>query len=428
MKYKAVLDNTYSLCTYLALPGILGHLLFRGIKNPEYHRRNSERMGYVPFAPLTDSIWIHAVSVGEVQSAHPLAQKILKESICMDMLVTTTTPTGSKQMQNSFPQSVFHSYLPYDIPFFVKRFLPSINPKLAIFMETEIWPNIFKLCSHNSIPLVIANARLSPSSLQGYKKIKFFIKPVLNYCQKILAQSDKDAERFLSLGAAEHKVITTGNMKYDIELSEKKIHKGRELKAKLHSKTAIWIAASTHNTEEDLLLDVHAKLLQEEPNALLIIVPRHPERFETAANLCCKYGLKFQRHSAREEINPDIQVYLGDTMGDLSTYYAAADIAFVGGSLAEIGGHNMLEPAALGLPIFTGPHLFNFQEISKKLQENRAITVINSSPELLNNLCSILNSPENIQTMGERAKQVVLENQGAVEKSFNQLIELIYPT
>ena len=425
MKYTSILDKTYNLFTYLALPGIMGHLLIKSIKNSEYHKRYPERFGHVSFGPLSDSIWIHGVSVGEVQSAHPLAKKILEQNICRDMVVTSTTPTGSEQVQNTFPKSIYHSYLPYDLPFFVNRFFPSVNPKLVMFMETEIWPNIFKYCHNSSIPLVIANARISPDSFKRYQKIKFFISPVLNYCQKILAQSEKDAERFLSLGVSPRKIITTGNIKFDIELSENKIEKGRKLREKFAPKGPIWVAASTHNGEEEQLLDVHAKLLEKEPEALLIIVPRHPERFETVADLCSKKGYQFQRHSKRKGVDPDIKVYLGDTMGDLPTYYAASDIAFVGGSLAEIGGHNMLEPSALGLPVFTGPHLFNFQEIANMLQENQALSIVNSSEELFQNLYSLLQHPANIKTISEKAKQVVHDNKGAVEKTLKQITELL---
>jgi len=291
-------------------------------------------------------------------------------------------------------------------------------------MENESWPNLFWQCHAHQIPVVLANARISPSSFKTYQRIRRLMQSLLRDVT-VLAKSREDANRFLHLGANPDLTKVCGNLKHDLSLDQGLVEQGRELRSRLKGHSFVWVGASTREGEEEQLLRAHALILKKHPDALLILVPRHPERFSEAGKICRK--MDFSLHRRTESLVPADKpsVYLGDTMGELPLYYAAADLAFVGGSLAEIGGHNMLEPAALGLPVFTGPHLFNFREIADKMQENQALSVVNSHQELLKNLKYLFSNPETMQKMGERAKQVVEENKGAVENSLSHIIDLL---
>lgn len=410
----------YNCLMASALPFVVTRHLFKGRSSPAYCHRFSERFGRPPFSDLSRSLWLHAVSVGESQAAVPLIQALIRTSPGSDLLVTTTTPTGSDLVTNRFGERVRHCYFPYDHSAFMRAFLKRADPRLAMFMETEIWPSCLQICRQRNIPAMLINARLSPHSYRGYRRIRFFIKPLVQSFRAILAQSRADAERFLDLGADPGAVFTTGNLKYEQRIPDTVRHGGRELRAALGAERPVWIAASTHEGEEELVLQAHAEIRRALPEALLMLVPRHPERFQAVAELCRKKGFA---HSRRSEGSPARQadVYLGDTMGELLLLYAAADAAFVGGSLVPTGGHNMLEPAAIGLPVLTGPHIENFSEIGGLLSANGALEQVSDSAALARGILALLRHPNQGRAQGRRGEATVAANTGALAATLEHI-------
>lgn len=393
-------------------------LLFLGFKNKEYHTSILPRFGFLKHqAQKTKLFWIHAVSVGEVQAASPLIKHMLEQHPEKTLLITTTTPTGKAHLQRLFGEQVIHQYVPYDIPLAINAFIRSYKPEKLIVMETEIWPNLYHLVAKSGADVYLINARLSEKSYKGYAKFKSLIKNSLNQCEKISAQFDADAKRFMQLGVDENKIVVTGNIKNDISVSDKELNQAQALKQNWQNKKLVWIAASTHDGEETEVLNVHKDLLEQQPDALLILVPRHPERSAKIAQLIGKFNLDFSLSSnlATKEFVSTTQVLIVDELGVLMTYFATVDIAFVGGSLIPHGGHNLLEPACLGLPIMSGPNLRNFQQISELLLKNESLILVNNSAEMFNQLKNYLASKEKFLSMGARAKQSYLENRGSIE-------------
>ncbi len=405
----------YSMLSYVAIPFALGRVVIKGIKNPDYLKRIPERLGINPLPLLESSIWLHAVSVGEVQAAMPILKQLQLLYPSLPLVVTTTTPTGSALLQKSI-KNIFHCYLPYDISPAISGFIKKINPCAVLIMETEIWPNLFEKVGQKNIPLFIINARLSPSSVKNYKKIKGIISKVLSNCTYILAQNSKERDHFLEIGTPEEKVITTGNIKFDMSPPVDKIKEGKKIKNAFLSDNIIWIGASTHEGEEEALLNIYKKLLKEYPRLKLVLVPRHPERFSTVASLVKKRGFILHRRSDALIPKGDFEVYLGDSMGELFLYYAMSDMAFVGGSLTPVGGHNILEPASLGLPIITGPHLHNFKEITSDYQKEGALLIAKDKPHLESHIRTLLESPAKGALMGKKAKDIFEKNKGATDK------------
>jgi len=416
----------YRMLSYGALPFALLRVLYKGIKLPEYRNRISERLGNVSFDKLSDAIWIHAVSVGEAQAAIPLLMALKKRFSHLPCVVTTTTPTGSELIKKNLKQGMYHSYLPYDIPFAVKKFIKHIQPKCLIVMETEIWPNLFsELCKKN-IPIVIVNGRLSPSSFRGYLKIKGFISKVLSKCTKILVQNENYAKKFIQLGAERQKVIITGNIKFDIPIPEDKVEAGKKIKKEIFKRKKVWIGASTHEGEEKDLLKIHLSLLKKYEDLKLILVPRHPERFLEVYNLCKSFGFKVHKRSTSlYPKSEDFNIYLGDSMGEMMMYYAMSDVAFVGGSLVEVGGHNLLEPASLALPIVTGPNIFNFEEIAELLKKRNGLLIGKDLKEVEEYIAELLFNEEYRVSIGRAAKEVANKNQGALEKTLSILMPIL---
>lgn len=416
MNTARLLHTSYNTLISGLSPLIFTRLLLRGLKSSGYRHRWSERLGHPPFQCKKGGIWLHAVSVGEFQAAVPLLKELMERFPDREILVTTTTPTGSQQVQDQLGSHARHCYAPYDFPFAVPRFLDAVQPALAVIMETEIWPNIFRECSRREIPLFLANARISPSSFGRYQYIRGFLGELLRDVT-VLAQSQADKDRFLALGAPEKQTKVCGNIKFDIQLPKKSVDRGLQLGQQLRSeKNLVWIGASTHQGEEEHLLRAHAALKQRIPNAVLLLVPRHPERFEHVAGLCRKHGFSLYRRSQGLYPDNSCSVYLGDSMGELPLYYAASDIAFVGGSLVATGGHNLLEPAAIKRPIITGPHLFNFSQISSLLLERDGLLQVNDAQDLDETLCKLALDPNLQFQMVSRARKVVDENQGATQK------------
>ncbi|MGD9108188.1 MAG: lipid IV(A) 3-deoxy-D-manno-octulosonic acid transferase [Gammaproteobacteria bacterium] len=421
-----MLRYIYNILLYLAVPFILIRLLWRSIKSSGYRKRWNERFGFFTIPKkFQHGIVIHAASVGETIAAIPLIRQLQKDYPNCPITVTTMTVTGSQQVKKSLKDSVFHVYVPYDLPDAVKRFFNKTKPKMLIIMETELWPNFLHYARARQIPILLANARLSKKSAKGYAKIKNFTTNMLKNINNIAAQAPLDANRFIQLGAPQEHVITTGSIKFDIDLAPSIKEAGEILRQQLGANRPVWITASTHEGEEEIILNAFKKIKHQLPDCLLIIVPRHPERFAQVHTLCKKQNYNTVLRSSNEPCTTKTDIFLGDTMGELMQFYAASDIAFVGGSLAPIGGHNFLEPAILGLPIISGPHVFNFAEIARMLQEKHALVLIENSTELAAQVIKFFNDPKLRQQFGENAKVVVDANRGAVIKHMQLIQKLL---
>ncbi len=408
----------YSFLFYLLLPFMFLRLLWRSRRTPEYRRRWGERLGFCPYF-LNNAIWIHAVSVGETIAAVPLIKEIKARYPNSPILITNMTPTGAARVKAAFGDKVFQAYVPYDAPDCIARFLKRVNPKILIVMETELWPNLFAACKKRNIPLIIMNARLSAKSANGYQSIAPLTRELLQSVTVLASQGYADAERFIQLGMSEEKVKVTGNLKFDLELPQDLATKSEILKNQIGKDRQVWIAASTHPTEEEIALVAHKKIREKHPNALLILVPRHPDRFDSVAQLIKQNGFNIARRSLSEPCVSEIDVYLGDTMGELLLLYSVCDVAFVAGSFAKIGGHNMLEPAAMGIPILTGPQLFNFAEISNMLLSARGMLKVQNVDELAEEVTKFLVDKNYCDFIGKNALSVVDANRGALKKQMD---------
>lgn len=404
----------YTILLYLALPYIFIRLGWRSLRQPDYRQRLAERLGFYPFK-LERCIWVHAVSVGEALAAIPLIKSLKARHPDLPLLVTTMTPTGAARLKATLGHDIKLAYLPYDWPDAMQRFLNTMNPVIAIIMETEMWPNLLFACRKRNIPVCLVNARLSARSAKGYHRIAKLTREMLQQIDVIAAHGHMDAERFIQLGAPAERVIVTGNIKFDLEWPAQLIGDSLKWRDNIGKDRFVWMAASTHEGEEDIILAAHAALREEYPNALLILAPRHPDRFETLATQCAN-TFQVTRRSLAQDCTKDTAIYLADTMGELLFFYNAVDVAFVGGSLIQRGGHNILEPCALGKPVLTGPHLFNFTEISELFLAAQALTVITNVDSLTTALHYFLQYPLERKTMGERAKEVVDANRGALQK------------
>ncbi len=419
----------YSAVFTCLLPYVFLRLWVRSLRFKGYRRRWSERLGHIPLPPLEDVLWVHAVSVGEAVSAIPLIHRIRAAYPNTPILMTTTTPTGSERVQAAFKdmlgKQIFHCYLPYDLPWTLKPFFQRIKPKLLVLMETELWPNLLQACHQRHLPVLIANARLSPISARRYRWLGYFMRQMVRPICGVAAQSTIDAKRFQHLGIKPENIWETGNIKFDLQLPNYLQEAGLELRQELGSSRLIWIAASTHEGEEALVMNVYQALKQRFPQLLLFLVPRHPDRFNKVANLCVERGFKVVRRSQKQPATSDMDIFLGDTMGEMPLFYAASDVAFVGGSFVPVGGHNLLEPAALGLPVLTGPQLFNFVAISDMLVSAKGATIVQDENALKDSLALLLENSQLRQSQGNLARTVVEENKGALDKLLN-LIDVIW--
>jgi 3-deoxy-D-manno-octulosonic-acid transferase len=401
----------YIVLLHLVTPLVLLRLWWKGRLQPEYRQRIAERFGFVPAAPV--AVWVHAVSVGESLAAMPLIEALIRRHGEGQVWVTTTTPTGSARVSAALGARVRHSYVPYDLPGAVARFLDRARPRQVVVMETELWPVLFRAIRRRGVPLFIANARLSPRSFRGYSRLRGAIAGVLGDCTGVAAQSEADAQRFRALGAP--RVSVMGNIKFDMSVPEALLRRGRDFRERLGAARPVWIAASTHEGEEQAALEAQRALLQELPEAALILVPRHPQRFDEVARLVERAGLRQARRSAGE---PDAatQVWLGDSMGEMPAYFAAADIAFVGGSLAPVGGHNVLEPAALGLPVLFGPHMHNFVAARELLLGHQAAQELAAAEALAPALRALFGDAPRRAAMGAAGRAAVEANRGALDR------------
>lgn len=410
-----ILRYLYSLLLYLLIPFVILRLLWRSRRAPAYRRRWAERFGFFAPLPVEGVVWVHAVSVGEVQAALPLIAWLRQER-GLPVLVTTTTPTGSERVRQHFDDQVFHVYAPYDLPDAVQRFLERVRPRMTIVMETEIWPNLFHQCHRAGIPLIIANARLSARSARSYCRVRSLTETTLRKVTALAAQAQADAERFVALGMDTKRIHVTGNIKFDVGLPADLHARAALLRNEWGEQRPVWVAASTHAGEEELVLSAFAMVRTRLPEALLVLVPRHPERFDKVAELCRRRGYAVARRSEQGSVDAEAAVFLGDTMGELPLFYAAADVAFVGGSMVPTGGHNVLEPAALGIPVMVGPHTFNFLEISQALIEHGGGERVSNEAELAAAVLRYLENGKLRDAAGCCGQELVGKNRGALAK------------
>ena len=417
----------YSAVLYCLTPLLVLRLYWLSVKTPASRERIPERFGWTTIhgnnSPL---LWVHAVSVGEVQATRPLIKAVRVHYPQFRILLTTTTPTGAETVKQLYQDTVTHRYMPYDLPGAVGRFCQRLHPDLFIAMETEIWPNLFHTCHKNDIPVIIANARLSAASLAGYKKLVLLARETLSKVTCIIAQSHTDADRFMELGVERDKIRVTGNLKFDVPESESFAKQAGELKKLLGtSARKVWLAASTHDREEQIILESHARILAQIPQCLLIIAPRHPERFNEVVRLARKAGFSVLKMTDKQAVTSNIQVFILDTLGDLPACYTQSDIAFIGGSLVAAGGHNPLEPASRSVPVLFGPHTSNFSDICRNLQDCGAAMVVKDAASLAQTVLAFLNDSDKCRSAGDAARTFVESNRGSVDAMLAELRPLL---
>lgn len=401
------------------LPWVFFRLWRKSRQNPDYAKRWKERLGKVDKTIPRGVVWWHCVSVGETLASIPLIKLFQQTYPDLPVLVTTMTPGGSLQVKTQLKDSVYHQYVPYDLPGIMPGFINRIQPKLCVLMETEIWPNMIYYCHQKNIPILLANARLSEKSAKKYARFKKFTQQILPYINIIAAQNSQDGERFVQLGYPRTQLRVTGNIKFDMAISAELIQKAKNLRESIGVSRPIWIAASTHPGEEEIILEAAKKI----PKALLILAPRHPDRRSEVLELCQKANLKTCVRSKNElPEQEETKIFLIDTLGELVLFYAVADMAFVGGSLIPKGGHNLLEPAALGIPVLSGESLFNFAEIEQLLDKANALIKVKNAEELATQINHLFSHPEQRQKMGLAGKTVINQNKGATAKHL-ELIE-----
>lgn len=420
----------YSFLLYLAVPAVLIKLVLRARKSPAYAHRWCERFGFIKKLPNDKPIiWIHSVSVGETIASAPMVHALMNQYRNHHFLITTMTPTGSERVKKIYGDRVSHVYCPYDLPDVQSRFLNRTHIKMALIMETELWPNTIAACKARNIPVVIINARLSEKSARGYAKLGSLTRNMMQNIHRVACQTENDGERFKQLGLPAERLTVTGSVKFDLSVDDE-IHKSAALlkstwESGLGRTTKILIAASTHDGEDKPILDAFRKIQEQLTDTLLLIVPRHPERFDRVFELSESLGFNTIRHSQATETSRDTEVIIGDTMGELMKLYATSDIAFVGGSLIENGGHNMLEPAALGIPVLSGPSIYNFMDISQQLEDAGGMKTIQNSDQLAEVVSDLLTDDAARKKMGSQAQTFVEGNKGSLQKLLKQVSETI---
>lgn len=409
----------------IAIPFILLRLIWRSRKLPAYRHRWKERFAWFQSPNKPDGIWIHAVSFGESMIAILLIKQL--QILYPEKLITVTnmTPTGSEKIRATFGDRVFNMYVPYDLPGIMRRFICKVQPQLAIIIETELWPNMLFALKKAGIKTLLANGRLSERSAARYKRIQALTKKMLQCFTKVLVQTKEEAERYIALGCPEEKIVITGNIKFDTSIPES-IHAAAEvLKKQLGEERDIFIAASTHEGEEHLILKAFEHIRRDIPDLLLVLVPRHPDRFNKVEKLCRDQSWSVIRRSTHESCTPETDIFLGDTMGELLLFYAVSDVVFVGGSFIPTGGHNVLEPAMFAKAIIVGPHMENFLKINFMLKEAQGICQVTDVEELSKKIIELLQLPEMRRAMGVNAEKVVSENKGALKKHLHVISELV---
>ena len=414
----------WSVTSYLLLPYVLVSLAWRALRYPAYWYRWPERFGFVRKLEGQRVIWVHAVSVGEVRSAAALIDALAERYPRHRLLVTTMTPTGSEQVQELFGRRVMHTYVPYDFPGAVNRFLDRTAPELAVIAETEFWPNLFRACKRRGIPLCLVNVRLSQASFRGYTWVGRTTRAMFADADLICAQTRLDAQRLRNLGVGDRKIEVTGNLKFDVELPRDLRSEGERLRVRWGRDRPVWIAASTHPGEERRILDAFAILRSTYPTTLLVLVPRHPERFASVVRLCRRRGYRVARRSVDGGVLPTgVNVLVGDTMGELQRLYAGADISFIGGSLVPKGGQNPLEACAVSVPVIFGQHMFHFEEISAMALERGAARQVHDVRALADAVSLYYEQPDLRRAAGRAAHSLIEDNRGALAATLELMTE-----
>lgn len=421
-----ILRAIYTIVLYLLLPITVYHLVWRGFRHNAYFHRWAERYCLYPHAARTNGVlWIHAVSLGEVNAAAPLIDALRKRRPDLRLLITTITPTGSARVRDLWGHQVEHVYLPYDLPGATRRFFAHYRPVLGLIMETEIWPNLLFTAREQNVPLHILNARLSARSLRGYRVLAPLVSRALRTVRSVAAQSQEDAERFVRLGALPAQVNALGNLKFDVQAAAEGSLFRDAFRARA-GRRPVWIVASTHEEEEGPVFSMFRAVREQVPDLLMVWAPRHPERFRPVSISAGNLGLRWSARSVATWPGPDDDLFLLDTLGELAKFFAVADVAFIGGSLQPIGGHNLLEPAAAGVPIVTGPNLHNFADIAKRLREAGALIIAPNAEEVAAATITLLRDPEQAAQMRAGGLELIERGRGALQR-YLQLVEADLP-
>ncbi|KTF17068.1 lipid IV(A) 3-deoxy-D-manno-octulosonic acid transferase [Pseudoalteromonas sp. 10-33] len=420
----------YSFALILISPLIVFYLyVLRGKKNKGYRAHFKERFGFVSKSLFTSKgkpLVVHCASVGEVLAAAPLIKALQKQHPQLNILITCNTPTGREQIINQFKNTVACSYLPMDFAFSTARFLKRINPQALCILETELWPNLMAISHKKNIPVLVLNARLSEKSQQGYKKVAGLTHIIMRSISVLASHNENDAKRFIELGLPSAKSHVTGSIKFDITPTDEQLTKVANLKAVYKTQERfVWVAGSTHPLEHEMILNAHQQLLKKYPNALLVIAPRHPEQFDKVADTLAQSPLSFSLRSNNNYQNE--HVLLADTLGELQCLYGAGNVSYVGGSLIRRGGHNPLESAAFSVGVITGPHTYNFDHIYPELIKLKGAVVVENTDELATQLINLSQNTKACQTLGNKAQQCVLKNQGAIKKTLTIINQYLEP-
>ena len=412
----------YRCLAVFLLPVALIRLIWKSRKYPDARARWRERLGYFHTQFSAQKyIWIHAVSVGESTAAEPLIDELSRHFPERKILLTTTTATGAENVKNRFGNEVEHAFFPYDLKFCLHRFFNAVRPEIVILIETELWPNFLSVAQRRSIPVVLVNGRLSEKAARRYGRAPSLIRQMLRQLSAIAAQSDDDAQRFISSGADPKQVSSTGSLKFDREINHSVFERGEALRRELGPNRFVFMAGSTREGEEELILETFKMLSDDIPDFLMIIAPRHPERFAIVAELLTKLSIPYCRQQDSRVVDAQTSVFLLDVMGELTNYYAASDVAYVGGSLLPHGGHNTLEPAGLGIPILTGPHTYNFAEINQKLGNAGALITVDDAVSLKDAILKLRGDSNLRDAMGQAGQDVYSSNRGALPR----IVEII---
>ena len=419
----------YSLLLYLIFPIVIGRLFWKSRLNPAYRKRVFERLGFVKITTKQPIIWLHAVSVGETNAAQPLIESLISSYPEHRVLVTTTTPTGSERVKSLFSDRVEHVYFPYDLPEIIFRFLGRIKPEILVIVETEIWPNLFASCGKRGIPIVLVNARLSESSTNAYLKIKGLIKETLSHVDKLAVRSEADALSFKKLGATGEQITIAGNIKFDFKLDQPQINAGLEWRQQWGNSRPVLVAASTHEGEDEILLTAYEKLLLSYSDLLLVLVPRHPERFDRVYERCQRFAtdktsLEVLRHSrVKSYKNKSVNIIIGDSMGEMQSWFASADVVLIGGSLVKVGGHNPLEAIAQGKPVASGQYMFNFRDIVPELLKAELLSICETEDQLEKILSDLLQA--NKEELSVKASRIMQQHRGATARLLENIDVLL---
>ncbi|PRY64719.1 3-deoxy-D-manno-octulosonic-acid transferase [Vreelandella songnenensis] len=416
----------YSGALY-ALSPLLGLRIWREqLSGYSRGQRLGVQLGTLPDTPR---LWLHCASVGEVRAARPLIDALLTRYPQHGLLLTTMTATGAQQAraiidEQHDPTRLAHCFLPLDFPGAARRFVRRVKPALAIMFETELWPNLLHVCRRLDVPVAVVNGRLSPRAFNRYQKITPLMASALGNVTWLAAKSPADAERFEALGCAPEKTAIVGSLKFEQVTPEAALDESKRLLESWGNRP-VWVAGSTRDGEEALLLEAHRQLLERFPDALLVMAPRHPQRFDEVAALCSAQGFETRRRSLGQLATRETHIYLGDTLGELGLLYGAGQVAFVGGSLVPLGGHNVLEPVVLGKPVLSGPFMENFADVTEPLQAAGALTVIDDVAALVRALEARLDDPARCREEGQAGIRVIRAHQGALARTLDGLAMLI---